>query len=84
MLIIPLKDHSLLFLVCPRWLLGFLILNQHIEPITEAEPQHIFMQQLNVSAGLYLLVVEEGAIGGSQVEDVGFDVLAVVPEGVHL
>ena len=42
------------------------------------------MQQLDVSAGLHLLIVEEGAVGGCQVEDVGFDVLAVVPEGVHL
>lgn len=42
------------------------------------------MQQLDVSAGLHLLIVEEGTVGGCQVEDVGFDVLAVVPEGVHL
>ena len=65
-------------------MLCLLILHQDVEPIAEAEPQHILMQQLDVSAGLHLLIVEEGAVGGCQVEDVGFDVLTVVPEGVHL
>ena len=42
------------------------------------------MQQFDISTGFYLLVVEEGAVGRSQVEDVGLDVLTIIPKGVHL